>query len=379
MRIIPRHGTAYSAPRDYLAKLGLFQARPELLERGEYRVQSDVDSAIVDTFLAKLYGDEARATLTTHNAEGLHALCDEFRFTGFDEDFEAFDSRTGSNLRDTVRTVIERVDIHETRLEEMQRQILALQRQLNVALSGIQSELSVKIGAAASANKRTIAQTVRKWQETAKEEKKEQERVSQEIVQLKAKEEEFRTELKNIQNKVVTSAEGCDYKVFDYSPMLPQHGIIANLTGIYGGNVHELGIVEVMASSGSDPKNAVELETDWVFCSANEPNSWICYDFKGARVSPTSYSIRSGSLGPGSCNPRSWVLEVSNNGIWWDVADQRDDNNSLNDVHVIKNFRVTRQVRSSRYIRLRMSGVNHRGTDGFVISALEIFGGLSYQ
>ena len=378
MRIIPRHGTAYSAPRDYLEKLGLFQTHPELLARGEYRVQSDVESGIVDAFLAKLYGDEVRATVTRHNVEGLRALCDEFRFAGFDEDFEAFESGPGSSLREAVRTVMSRVDCHETRLDEMQRQILALQRQLSVALNGIQSEVRVKLGDAASAQNRRIAQTVSKWQETAKEEKKHQERVSQEIVKLKAREDEYRTELQEVQSKLVSLTQGCDYRVFDYSPM-QQYGIIAHLTGVCGGNVHDRGVVEVIASSGGDPRNAVDLETDWAFCSSNEPNSWICYDFKGARVRPTSYSIRSGGLGPGSSNPRSWVVEVSNNGFWWDIADQREDNSSLNDVHVMKNFRVTETVRNSRYIRLRMSGVNHRGIHGFVISALEIFGSLSYQ
>ena len=44
------------------------------------------------------------------------------------------------------------------------------------------------------------------------------------------------------------------------------------------------------------------------FCSDDQPNSWIRYDFKGLRVAPTSYSI---TISDPHGFPRLWVLEVS--------------------------------------------------------------------
>ena len=106
-------------------------------------------------------------------------------------------------------------------------------------------------------------------------------------------------------------------------------GVIAQLTRECGGHVHEKGAVEITASSyrdGVEAKNAANLWTNSCFSSEDEPNSWICYDFKSRLVTPTSYSIRS-HVGAGF--PKSWVLEVSNDGHAWTVIDRRDDNEDL--------------------------------------------------
>ena len=120
---------------------------------------------------------------------------------------------------------------------------------------------------------------------------------------------------------------------FVYDSSKPLDGIIAHLTREFGGNVHDKGIVNVTASSvlGSyEPKDAVDLEGDKEFASEDKENSWICYDFKDRRVTPTSYSIRSQSGGSGSCHLKSWVIEASNDGQSWTEIDRRDGNSDLN-------------------------------------------------
>jgi hypothetical protein len=61
-----------------------------------------------------------------------------------------------------------------------------------------------------------------------------------------------------------------------------------------GGYVHDRGVVSVSASSvgGSRPKFGADLTTDENFNTANQPDQWIQYDFKG-------YSLRSYKYGPG--------------------------------------------------------------------------------
>ena len=168
-----------------------------------------------------------------------------------------------------------------------------------------------------------------------------------------------------------------------YHEMRSLNGIIAYLTRKCGGNVHKKGIVNVTASSGSQPEEAADLDSDSDFCSEDRKNSWICYDFRGRRVTPTSYSIRShGSYTRSTsdlvAHPRSWVLEVSNTGREgsWQVVDRRENYKDLNDSHEIRNFGVPPSG-DFRFVRLRLTGKTHQGNDCLHICALELFGVLS--
>jgi hypothetical protein len=73
------------------------------------------------------------------------------------------------------------------------------------------------------------------------------------------------------------------------------------------GNVHERGVV-VVTSSGKygyyDAKNVVDLQRGSDFCSVyrkkkegitHTRNNWLCYDFRGRRIIPSHYSIRTDS------------------------------------------------------------------------------------
>jgi hypothetical protein len=163
------------------------------------------------------------------------------------------------------------------------------------------------------------------------------------------------------------------------NPQAPLDGIIAHLTRKCGGNVHDRKIVNVsessMVSMGYPGKNAVEFETTSCFQSPNLQNQWICYDFQRIRIKPTHYAICSYSSGPNSHHPKSWVLEVSEDGSQWSEIDRREDNYDLNGSHLIKTF----QVRTSlvcRFVRMRQIGKNHCGFDIMILSAFELFGTL---
>ena len=160
-------------------------------------------------------------------------------------------------------------------------------------------------------------------------------------------------------------------------------GIIAQLTRECGGNVHEKGLVIVTASGGSKLENVVDLGSDSYFGNfLSILNSWICYDFRVRRVTPTSYSIRSYGGGTDGPHPRSWVLEVSNDGSEgsWAVVDSRENNTDLNDKSVTRNFALSApRSRAFRFVRLRLTGKNHAGFDYLWICSLELFGALSAE
>jgi hypothetical protein len=78
-------------------------------------------------------------------------------------------------------------------------------------------------------------------------------------------------------------------------PQVALSGIISYLTAKCGGNVHDTGVVEVIASSffGSFyTRNAAEFGGDSEFWSNDQPGQWICLDFKTIRIEPTHYTIQ---------------------------------------------------------------------------------------
>ena len=158
------------------------------------------------------------------------------------------------------------------------------------------------------------------------------------------------------------------------------NGIISYLSDKCGGNVHDQGIVNVTASSFIDvrvPKHAVEIRSDSEFCSSDEENSWICYDFKDRRVIPTSYTVRSYGAAPDWDHPKSWVIEASNDGSSWEQIDRRVNKGVLNTPHVTVNFKISSVPGEMlRFLRFRLTGVTHRGCHFLTFCALEFFGSL---
>ena len=166
--------------------------------------------------------------------------------------------------------------------------------------------------------------------------------------------------------------------VYDSSKQL--EGIIAHLTKQCGGNVHDKGIVNATASSvngACEPKHAADLGTTPVYQSRrDQEGAWICYEFKERRVIPTSYSVKTYSS---TANPKSWVIEVSNDGTQnsWTEIDRRENNNDLKNPNVIANFKISRVPSDGfRFFRLRQIGKDHADMNYLTIRALEIFGTL---
>ena len=166
----------------------------------------------------------------------------------------------------------------------------------------------------------------------------------------------------------------------------PLHGIIDELTHKCGGNVHKNGVVTVTASSsapGYPPENAVDLRTqeNWFGTAAEQKHcfGWICYDFGNRRLGLTSYSIRKYNWGPGGYHPKSWVVEVSNEGRdgSWVIVDSRKDTFDLNEKFATRNFAVSNEPGEFRLVRLRLTGNNHYGDGGLVLSAFEVFGTIA--
>ena len=190
---------------------------------------------------------------------------------------------------------------------------------------------------------------------------------------------EWRAFASDVNNRVSALSE--DVKRLDATakliPIDPTNGIIEELTRKCGGNVHEKGVVTVTSSTvfkECDVKIVVDPVVGW-FATDSAPDQWICLDFKGSRVAPTSYSIRTGHID----FPTAWIFEASNDGRNWQQLDHRQQ--TLTGEYVTYNFAISNPPSGSfRLFRLRQTAPSSpRGNNHLHISRLEIFGTLSSQ
>jgi hypothetical protein len=157
----------------------------------------------------------------------------------------------------------------------------------------------------------------------------------------------------------------------------PLNGIISYLTQKCGGHICDRGIVSINASSVAEPQawpltNVAYFENHNGFYTKDEPNSWICYDFKNMRIKPTHYSVRS-RRDYNYHHLRCWTLEGSHDGKSWVELDRRENNATLNSQDAIATFSISQSI-EVQLIRLRQLDKNSYGSHSLVVSAIEIFG-----
>jgi hypothetical protein len=162
-------------------------------------------------------------------------------------------------------------------------------------------------------------------------------------------------------------------------PEAPLDGIIALLSDECLGNVDDRGVVEISASgtwSKFLPKYIADLHSEDHFCSTNFPNEWVCYDFLRNRVTPTHYSLRSYCDGSEDrANPRSWAIEASNDCYNWIELDRQNKNDDLDGSGLIGTYPCP-ATGQYKYVRMRITGTNHRGDYALALTSFELFGVL---
>jgi hypothetical protein len=155
-------------------------------------------------------------------------------------------------------------------------------------------------------------------------------------------------------------------------------GIISHLTEECGGNVADRGTVAITASTvygDRVPRNVADLRDDHFFNSLNWSPQWIEWDFKTAQIEPTHYSIRTHGSEAGGLHLRHWVLEGRNFSESWQVLDCCSDDFELNGRYRTATFEIRTRLRVGK-VRLRQTGLNHRGNDELAFCGFEFFGGL---
>ena len=390
------------AARALFENVGLFKS-PELLEK--YVIASEVTVEVLDLFLSRVFGTE-RGVIGNGSGD-LKALLEALGSVSLSDE--------KSHASEELSAPASEPEELHVKVQGLERQLCAIQRQIQMQgeVSQLAMSLDDRLNVITGECERMVSAVsedvvLLKKEMLGRASSAEMRELSEAVSHLKENEERLANRVSDFEKKV-TEAEMVmrdeiqrDVKRLDQAmkdmmdPMnsilgrefvcdqlQPLNGIIAKLTRVCHGNVHAKGVVEVTVSSEcthsqSKPENVVELGTDSWFASMKNPNSWICYDFKDLRVAPTGYTIRADEC----AFPRSWVLEVSNNGRegTWKVVDRRDCNGDLQGAYAVCYFAISaRPSECFRFIRLRQTGKNYRGDDCLFLSSLEIFGTLSSQ
>jgi hypothetical protein len=159
----------------------------------------------------------------------------------------------------------------------------------------------------------------------------------------------------------------------------PLDGIVSFLTRKFGGNIHDLGVVEVSASSQNWPRRRVSVIVDFrgtlsCFATQDVANSWICINFKTRGIRASHYSIQTRTDSDSNL-PRSWVLEGSDDRENWTIFDTRQANNELTGIGCVKTFSIA-NPRFVRLIRIRQTGPSSSSNDMLILQSLEFFGSI---
>jgi hypothetical protein len=187
---------------------------------------------------------------------------------------------------------------------------------------------------------------------------------------------------KSTNDRLLTTGES-DFSTSDsvccaYRSDAPLKGIISFLTEKFGGNVHDRDIVALTASSilnsSYGATKIVDGQSQTFFHSVDQPNQWVCLDFKNMKIEPTHYSIETSREGNNDYLLLSdWLIEGSDDGATWIELDRHENDRQLSGPCQTVTFSVS-QSSEIRFFRIRQIGLNRSGSNYLSFSRLEIFG-----
>jgi hypothetical protein len=386
------HGESFSIPRKTVIQTsGLFDAHPDLYDETSYNVESEVDVDDCQAFVDFLQTDDD-SLITSDNRRSLQALADEFGATRLIElvsEVEAaeFSDTLFEQMSDLTDSVSQQVQITESVERDFPRslceflgaQVLALSEQIR-ALRQQTDDRFLR-----------LEEEIRALREDTGDRFS---GLSKEVGALR-KETEVQTtgideRISGVQASIRGLTKTLELHHLNFSkpvqcPMKEaksRDGIISYLTKKHGGNVDDKKIVRISAKTVKDkahcgPRNIAEFtdnsDRESKFWSNNEPDQWVCWDFREMLVKPTHYTIRASCL-------KSWVIEGSLDGRNWKEIDRQMDTQHFNTAVLAKpmtaSFSASHPVKC-RFIRLTQIGERHMGNYLLDLREVEFFGTLS--
>lgn len=183
-----------------------------------------------------------------------------------------------------------------------------------------------------------------------------------------------------------TDTEKCRYlqskscsKCFEiqYKEGSEMNGIIQYLTEKTGGNIHDNGTIAITSktvNNGYSPRNLVDFQNSNYYYSLNQPNGYVCFDFKDRKIKLKNYSIKRQHEFQGGCNMKSWTVEGSADGSAWTKIDEHMNDPSLNGSNNVVTFNTNGNESFYRFIKFTQTGRSWGDNDYILIGAIEMYG-----
>ena len=177
---------------------------------------------------------------------------------------------------------------------------------------------------------------------------------------------------------------------FPFSPDKFLNGIVTHLKSVSGNSI----IKEIFLKGGGtklrliynvlrfdEPKQCWwdNFNGDLGYCSSKD--AWFLIEIRNYKISMTAYTIGSPAQTPSFHQPKSWKIEVSENGESFTTVHQVTNCNEMNVPHAIRSFLLpepTKPIRFVRYILFENHSTRQESIYELSLSAFELFGTL-YQ
>lgn len=186
-------------------------------------------------------------------------------------------------------------------------------------------------------------------------------------------------EIQQNQQEESTRYKKSQLNIFSINPNDPFNGIIKHLLQESNRNIENKINITASKHRGSYiPQNVVLYEDDSKYYqSYSIENSFICFDFKEHQIIPTSYTIKSCNCNENSYHPKSWAIEVSNDGSNWEIIDERNNNTDLRGNHKIHTFPIQKKNKQKyQYFKIRQTAKNWGNDNDLLLKKIEIYGQL---
>ena len=157
------------------------------------------------------------------------------------------------------------------------------------------------------------------------------------------------------------------------------NGILHHLRDQCGGNPHDRGVIAITSSSDGRNKAHQLVDYGWqdYWYTNSDPSAFVQLDFKSRWVCVSHYSLQ--SVGCNAHHLLSWVIEVSDDGLAWEVIDERNTTELAGSSDVVMTYSCNkRSDRFARIVRLRRTGKDSNNFDCLVLRAIELFGKLTF-
>lgn len=144
-------------------------------------------------------------------------------------------------------------------------------------------------------------------------------------------------------------------------------------------NISEDVAVTQSSFGGGDVNCLLNIESkSGSYSTQNSQNSWICFEFKKHRIIPKNYTIQNYN---GLYNPRSWVIEASDDGSEWTKIDEQNDCENLKGREKIHTFTIPKmnvknKVYGFKFIRICYTNQNWNNDYRLKLRSIEFYGSL---